>query len=163
LNDELPRIAVVIHERDEMSESEGTFITPSWRAVYDPLESASSAGRRFILALFGKSRTSAGFSAGWISQYYHGLHLVRNLLEDDSDSSVIWFDLTNEFSYPQLAEARLRLRPYSYQEKDILRSQPEYIRKLFESIRIVGVLRETDDFLFKALRVDTDSRCASRN
>lgn len=148
LNDELPRIAVVIHERDKTSESEGTFITPSWRAVYDPLERASSAGRRFILALFGKSRTSAGFSAGWISQYYHGLHLVRNLLEDDSDSSVIWFDLVNEFSHPQLAEARLRLRPYSYQEKDILRSQPEYIRDLFESIRVVGVLHETDDFLF---------------
>ncbi len=148
LNDELPRIAVVIHERDEPSESEGTFITPSWRAVYDPLEIANNAGRRFILALFGKSRTSAGFSAGWISQYYHGLYLVRNLLEDDSDSSVIWFDLVNEFSHPQLAEARLRLRPYSYQEKDILRSQPEYIRDLFESIQVVGVLRETDDFLF---------------
>jgi hypothetical protein len=148
LNDELPRIAVVIHERDETSESEGTFITPSWRAVYDPLESASSTGRRFILALFSKSRTSAGFSAGWISQYYHGLHLVRDLLEDYSDSSVIWLDLADEFSHPQLAEARLRLRPYSYQEKDVLRSQPKYIRELFESIRVVGLLRETDDFLF---------------
>ena len=148
LSDELPRIAVVIHERDETSESEGTFITPSWRAVYDPLEIASSAGRRFILALFGKSRTSAGFSAAWISQYYHGLHLIHDLLEDGSDCSVIWFDLANEFSHPQLAEARLRLRPYSYQEKDILRSQPGYIRELFESIRVVGVLRETDDFLF---------------
>ena len=148
LNDELLRIAVVIHECAETSESEGTFITPPWRAVYDPLESASSAGRRFILALFGKSRTSAGFSAGWISQYYHGLHLIHNLLEDDSDSSIIWFDLANEFSHPQLAEARLRLRPYSYQEKDALRSQPEYIRDLFESIRVVGVLHETDDFLF---------------
>ncbi|MGY5862711.1 MAG: hypothetical protein RTU09_10115, partial [Candidatus Thorarchaeota archaeon] len=150
LNDELPkpRIAVVIHERDETSESEGTFITPSWRAIYDPLEGASSYGRRFILALFGKSRTSAGFSAGWISQYYHGLHLVRDLLEDNSDSSVIWLDLADEFSHPQLAEARLGLRPYSYQEKDVLRSQPEYIRELFESIRVVGLLREIDDFLF---------------
>ena len=148
LNDELPRIAVVIHEHDETSESEGTFITPSWRAVYDPLESASNMGRRFILALFSKSRTSAGFSAGWISQYYHGLHLVRDLLEANSDSGVIWLDLADEFSHPQLAEARLRLRPYSYQKKDVLRSQPEYIRDLFESIRVVGLLRETNDFLF---------------
>jgi len=143
------RVAVVINERPHSISSEGSTILPDWQPVYDPLQFSSSNERRFIMYLDGQSPTSSGASAGWIAKFHHGLHLVKDIVEKDKKTNVVWIDLADQFVDPRLAEARLYLRPYSNKEKDVQRSHKEDIRQLFESIPVMVMFSDVDRFLFK--------------
>ena len=143
------RVAVVINERPHPVSTEGTPILPDWRPVYDPLQIALSNERRFILYLDSQFSTSSGVSAGWIAKFHHGLYLAKEIVEKDKKTNMVWIDLADQFVDPQLAEARLYLKPYSNREKDIQRSHKEGIRQLFESIPIVGLFSDVNSFLFE--------------
>lgn len=149
------RVAVVINERPQTISSEGSTISPGWRSVYDPLQLASTDARRFILYLDGKSPTSSGASAGWIAKFYHGLHMVEEIVDRNDNFDTIWIDLANQFVDPKLAEARLYLRPYSNKEKDIRRSHRDDICQLFESIPVMGLFSDVDGFLFRGKSISS--------
>lgn len=142
------RAVVVINERPQSESSEGTPILPDWCPVYDPLQIATSNERRFILYLDGQSPTSSGVSAGWIAKFHHGLHLVNEIVRKDKNTNTVWIDLADQFVDPQLAEARLYLRPYSNREKDVRRSHKKDIRQLFESLPVMGLFSDVNSFLF---------------
>ena len=149
------RVAVVINERPQSISLEGTPIAPDWQPVYDPLQTASSNELRFILYLDGRSPTSSGASAGWIAKFHHGLHLVKEIIERNKCSDTVWIDLADQFVDPRLAEARLYLKPYSNEEKDVQRSHKEDIRQLFESIPVIGLLSDIDSFLFEGTPISS--------
>ena len=143
------KVAVVINERPRSISSEGSTILPDWQPVYDPLQIAPSNERRFIMYLDGQSPTSSGVSAGWIAKFHHGLHLVKEIVGKDKKTNTVWIDLADQFVDPQLAEARLYLRPYSNKEKDVQRSHRKDIQQLFESIPVMGLFSDIDSFLFE--------------
>ncbi|MHA1137577.1 MAG: hypothetical protein ACTSSE_13920 [Candidatus Thorarchaeota archaeon] len=142
------RVGVVVNERPQTLSSESSRLLPDWRPVYDPLQYASSNKRRFILYLDGQSPTSSGVSAGWIAKFHHGLHLMKEIVDRENKSKIVWIDLADQFVDPKLAETRLYLRPCSKNEKDIWRSHREDIQQLFESIQTIGLFSEVNRFLF---------------
>jgi len=143
------RVAVVINELPHSAFSKESTILPDWQPVYDPLQIAASNERRFIMYLDGQSPTSSGVSAGWIAKFHHGLHLVKEIVEKDKKTNMVWIDLADQFVDPQLAEARLYLRPYSNKGKDVQRSHRKDIQQLFESIPVMGLFSDIDRFLFE--------------
>ncbi len=149
------RVAVVINERPRSIVSEGTSILPDWQPVYDPLQLASFNGRRFIMYLDGQSPVSSGASAGWIAKFHHGLHLVKEIVERKGGPDTVWIDLADQFVDPQLAEARLYLKPYSNKEKDVQKSHRADIRQLFESIPVMGLFSDVDSFLFEGKSISS--------
>ncbi|TET11614.1 MAG: hypothetical protein E3J86_02550 [Candidatus Thorarchaeota archaeon] len=143
------RVAVVINERPRSIALDGSTILPDWCPVYDPLQTTSLSGRRFIMHLDGQSPTSSGISAGWIAKFHHGLYQVKDIVEREGGLDTVWIDLADQFVDPQLAEARLYLKPCSKKEVDVQRSHREDIQHLFESIPIMGLFSDVNSFLFE--------------
>ena len=141
-------VALVIHEQPAVGQTQNTAIEPPWHPAYDPLDGATEGGRKLILYLAGESPTSAGWSAAWIARYHHGLQMLYELAKEKAAKDVIWLDLADQFTDAGLAEARLSLRPYSYSEQDVLKSQPDHIRVFFEGIRKVGLWSQVYENIF---------------
>ncbi|MDF1537901.1 MAG: hypothetical protein P1Q69_03255 [Candidatus Thorarchaeota archaeon] len=131
-------IALITHPQDGSIRVDEPLPAP-WTPSYDPLGMTARGQDSFTLYLSPKTLDSSGESASWIARYHHGLQMLHEMRQDNPDSRTVWVDLANEFNEPLLAEARLRLRPYSYNENDIQKSQPDYIRDFFESIEVIGI------------------------
>jgi hypothetical protein len=148
VGNEKPKVAAILHEQDRLAGHKEESVPAPMVPVQDPFEKTSRDERRFTLYLSGASPTSGGLSAAWTAKYYHGLHLLEELIEGVEKPQVLWVDLANEFVEPHLRTARLCLRPYSRDEKDVFRCQPFYIRDLFDSIEIRGLFHDVQDYLF---------------
>jgi hypothetical protein len=145
----IPKAAVIIHKQGGIKQSGRAASFPSWMPPFDPFQGGCASERRFILYLSGRSPTSDGQSAAWISRYWHGLRLLLEIAEDIEALNVIWLDLADEFTDPLLAEARLRLQPFSNSEGDQYRAQPSEIREFFESMTVIGLFQEVEAFLLR--------------
>ncbi|MFW9888248.1 MAG: hypothetical protein ACFFER_08705 [Candidatus Thorarchaeota archaeon] len=141
------RVALVVHNQERPRLQTRERLPISWSPAFDPLNRSSETKRRFILYLSSRTRDSGGVSAAWQARYYHGLHLLKELVDSESYEKIIWLDLGDEFNDALLAESRLKLRPYSYAERDVWRTQPDEIRTFFEGIQVIGLFQEMMDHL----------------
>ncbi len=142
------RIALVVDKQPGPRRREENVTEAPWGPAYTPFKSQKKTKRDFLLYLVGYSPTSAGQSAAWNARYYHGLQMLYEMMKTWDKADAIWIDLANQFNEPQLAEARLRLRPRSYSEEDVANVQPDHIREFFESFSVKGHLDDVLSFLY---------------
>jgi len=143
------RVVLVLDEQPAPGRKREGVAQAPWGPRYTPFKSQKETKRRFILHLAGHSPTSAGQSAAWNARYYLGLQMLHEMKETQKDTEFFWVDLADQFNHPQLAEARLRLRPRGYSEEEVAMVQPDHIREFFESIEVNGHLDGILDFLYK--------------
>ncbi|MFW9803861.1 MAG: hypothetical protein ACFFFC_14460 [Candidatus Thorarchaeota archaeon] len=143
------RIALVVDEQPGPKRKRKGIVQAPWGPIYTPFKSQKRSGRKFILYLAGHSPTSAGQSAAWNSRYYHGLQMLYEMKQAKEKAEFVWIDLASQFIEPQLAEARLRLRPRGYSEEEMIKVQPDHIREFFESITVRGYLDDVLSFLYR--------------
>jgi len=142
------RIALVIDEQLGPRRENDESAQAPWGPAYTPFK-AKKTKRKFLLYLAGHSPTSAGQSAAWNARYYHGLQMLFEMKHVQQDCECAWIDLASQFDQPQLAEARLRLRPQGYSEEQVAKVQPDHIREFFERIDVRGYLDDTLSFLYR--------------
>jgi hypothetical protein len=144
-----PKVALLLHEQENPYSSEQESVPAPIVRVQDPFEMLIERDKDFILYLAGETKTSGGTSAAWISKYYHGLQFINEWKRRTNSSSILWIDLADEFVLSGLRKARLHLRPRSGNFRDRARSQSELVSTIFDSIEIVELLDEVQDFLFR--------------
>jgi len=133
-------IALVIHKQKVPTRTEEERIDTPWHPSYNPFKLSIDSDRRFILYLASESPTSSGTSAAWNAKYYHGLNLLYEMKEDKPNTKFLWLDLAGQFHEAKLAEARLKLRPRSFTEKDEVLSHHDHIREFFETVTVKNYL-----------------------
>ncbi|MGY5853919.1 MAG: hypothetical protein RTU92_10160 [Candidatus Thorarchaeota archaeon] len=143
------RVALVLDEQPGPKRNDAGLIKVPWDQVYTPFMVKTKIKRRFLLYLAGHSPTSAGQSAAWNARYYHGLQMLYEMKRTQKNANIIWIDLASQFNKPQLAEARLRLRPRGYSDEELSKVQPEHIREFFENIEVKGYLNEVLSFIYR--------------
>ncbi len=142
------RIALVVDKQPGPRRREENVTKAPWGPAFTPFKSQKKTKRDFLLYLAGYSPTSAGQSAAWNARYYHGLQMLYEGNKTQGNAEFVWIDLANQFNEPQLAEARLRLRPRGYTEEELAKVQPDHIREFFESISVKGYLDDILSFLY---------------
>ncbi len=143
------KIALIIHEQVVSGPKRESAIQVSKAPTYTPFRNHKDTERDFILYLAGSSPTSAGHSAAWNAQNYHGLHLLYEMSTVNPETEFLWIDLASQFVDSGLAEARLRLRPRGYSGEAIAQAHPDHIREFFETIKVSGFLDSILAYLYE--------------
>ena len=105
---------------------------------YSPFEYSIARKSEFILYLSLSAASKSGRTAAQIAQYWHGLQLVKQICEQKHLRQVVWIDLSGDFAYRPLTEAKLRID-----------RQSERLGQFFEDIEFIDLSKDVDGFLFR--------------